>query len=69
MEYLLEIAGKLFWFHIERTKAFNTWGIDKPALIQPYHLTESGGMLTRVMGIADFGCTLTGTWHQTVYER
>jgi hypothetical protein len=63
MEYLLEIAGKLLWLHIERTKALNTRRNDQPALIQPYHLTESGGMLTRVMGIADFGCTLTGTRH------
>ena len=33
---------------------------------EPYHLTKRRGMLTREMGIADFGCAEIGPRHQTV---
>ena len=65
-EDLLEIAGKLFGFHIEGTETLDTWCIDEPPTTQGDHLREGGGVLSGIMGIRDFGCALGGTWHQTI---
>ena len=77
VEYLLEVAGKFLWLHVERAKALDAWSVYQEALrlaewqrqVDRYHLAECGGVLTSVVRVAYLSCTLTGARHQTIDER
>lgn len=68
-EYLLEIPGELLGFDVECAKTFDSRGVDDiPTGGQGQHLTERGGVHTRVVGIGDLGSAEIGIGQETVDE-
>ena len=55
-EDFLEVVADLFLLHVEGAEAFDARGVDDVAKSPDYfvHLGEGGGVLARVVGIADF---------------
>ena len=69
MEYLLEIPGELLGFDVEGAKTFDSRSVDDiPTRGQGQHLTERGGVHTRVVGIGDLGSAEIGIGQETVDE-
>ena len=54
MEYFLEIPGELLGFDVEGAKTFDSRGVDDiPTRGKGQHLTERGGVHTRIVGIGN----------------
>ena len=79
VENLLEVACQFLALHVEGAKTLNARRINeigsrtgKSGLSgisgQWNPLREGGGVLTRLVGLADVGRTQVGTWHEAVDE-
>ena len=54
MEYFLEIPGEFLGFDVESAKTFDSRGVDDiPTGGKWQHLTERGGVHTRIVGIGN----------------
>ena len=70
LEYLLEIAGKLFLLDIEGTKALDARSINEIATLwQLQHLAEGGGVHTAIVSLANLCRALCGIWNELIDER
>ena len=69
VEDFLEVAGQFLALHVEGAKALNARSVDEIATPSPgevNHLREGGGVLARLMGLADVGCAQVDAWHETI---
>ena len=70
MEDFLEITGQFFFLDIKRTEALDARSIYQITTLRQFnHLTECGGVHTRIVRIADFCSTLGSMRNQAVDER
>ena len=70
MEDFLEITGQFLFLDIKRTEALDARSIYQITTLRQFnHLTERGGMHTRIVRIADFCSTLGSMRNQAVDER
>ena len=70
MEDFLEITGQFLFLDIKCTEALDSRSIYQITTIRQFnHLTECGGVHTRIVRIADFCSTLGSMRNQAVDER
>ena len=69
LEDFLKIAGQLFLFDIKGTKTLDARSINEITTFRQFqHLTESCGMYSAIMRLADFGGTLLCIRNELVDE-
>ena len=70
LEYLLEITGEFLRLDVECAKALYSRGVDDiPTGGKGQHLTERGGVHTRVVGIGYLGSAQIGIRQEPVDKR